>query len=201
VGDAEHFKKAMDVGLEVPPDLAQIPRPILGFVGAVSNYKLNLDWLIYTAQQKPQWHIVLIGPVGKADPHTSLGQLKKYPNIHVLGHRSYSQLPSYLKGIDVAIIPYRKNQYTASVFPIKFFEFLATGKPVVISDLPALENYYDQVLMAATPQEFIHCCETALVMGTKGQADRITLAEQNSWPSRVKQLLHHVETKLCGPNG
>lgn len=200
VGDAGHFKAAMEESTLVPEEIQRLPKPVLGFVGAVSDYKLNVDWILHAARARPSWSFAIIGPVGIADPSTSTAELEKEPNVHLLGQRAYSDLPKYIKGFDVALIPYRINRYTESVFPIKFFEFLATGKPVVISDLPSLEEYYDTVLVARDAGEFVLRCEEALVRGEEGRALRVALAEQNSWPKRIGEMMRIIEEKLAQKN-
>lgn len=197
VGDAEHFEKAMDPDLIVPEELARLKGPVIGFVGAVSDYKLNIEWIHYAAKARRNWNFVLIGPIGMADPGTEVGDLKDLPNVHLLGHRSYEVLPAYLKGFDVAVIPYRINAYTEAVFPIKFFEFLATGKPVVISALPALEEFYSSVGVAQTCDEFVEWCEAYLEEdGEDARQNRIALAREHSWPERVRKLRERVEERL-----
>ena len=190
VGDAQHFEQALDPALPVPVDIAGLPRPIIGFIGAVSDYKLNIDWLLHLSEARPGFSIVLVGPTGVADPSTDVGKLKARPNVHLLGHRSYPELPGYLKGFDVAVIPYRINDYTRAVFPIKFFEFLASGRPVVISELPAVRDYWDAVRVAGTPEAFVQACDAALAADPEeSRQRRLTLARQNSWDSRVEKLL------------
>lgn len=190
VGDAEHFAKALEPATPVATDIDNLPRPIIGFVGAVSDYKLNIDWLLALSAARPNYSIVLVGPTGVADPSTDVGKLKARPNVHLLGHRSYPELPGYLKGFDVAVIPYRINDYTRAVFPIKFFEFLASGRPVVISPLPAVREYWDAVRVAETPEAFIAACDAAVAGDSSEMKQRrIELAHQNSWDARVKKLL------------
>jgi glycosyltransferase involved in cell wall biosynthesis len=197
VGDAAHFAQALEPGLAVAGDISALPRPIIGFVGAVSDYKLDIDWLLHLSAARPGWSIVLVGPTGVADPSTDVGKLQARPNVHLLGHRSYEQLPSYLKGFDVAVIPYRLNDYTRAVFPIKFFEFLASGRPVVISQLPAVREYWDAVRVAETPEAFVAACEAALAEDTpQAREKRLELSRQNSWDSRVKKLLDLVQAAL-----
>jgi glycosyltransferase involved in cell wall biosynthesis len=198
VGDAQHFGRALDPALQIPADVAALPRPILGFIGAVSDYKLNLDWLIQLALARPQYTIVLVGATGIADPSTDVGKLRALPNVRLLGHRDYATLPSYLKGFDVAIIPYRINDYTRAVFPIKFFEFLASGRPVVISALPAVRDYWAAVRVADSFQAFLRECDAALSGDTpQARDERVTLAARNSWDSRVEKLLGLVEKALA----
>lgn len=196
VGDADHFKRAMLDETVVPDDLARLPHPVIGFVGAVSDYKLNIDWLIHLAKARPSFQIAVIGPAGIADPTTDVSALQQLPNVHLLGHRSYDTLPSYLKGFDVATIPYRLNDYTEGVFPIKFFEFLASGKPVVVSALPATKDYWSAVRVAHDADEFVSACDAALEAGDAGRAERVALAEQNSWPKRIGELMRLVDERL-----
>ncbi len=196
VGDAEHFKQALSPSTRVPEEIASLSGPVIGFVGAVSNYKLDVDWLLAVARSRPDYNVVVIGPVGMADPSTNVGALKACSNVHLLGHREYAELPRYIKGFDVAVIPYRINSYTESVFPIKFFEFLATGKPVVVSRLPALEEFYDYVRVAATADEFVAACDAALTEPDTDQRRRVELAEANSWPARIGKIMSLIEERL-----
>lgn len=196
VGDAEHFKQALSAETRVPDDLQKLGRPLITFIGAVSNYKLNLDWILELARKRPSYQVALIGPVGLGDRDTNVSALRALPNVHLLGVRSYQQLPAYLKGSDVAVIPYRLNDYTDSVFPIKFFEFMATGKPVVVSRLPSLAAYFDAVRVADDAESFISHCDAALGEGAAGAEARIHLAEANSWPWRVSRLMELIEEKL-----
>jgi glycosyltransferase involved in cell wall biosynthesis len=196
VGDADHFKQAMDPNLAAAPEVAELEGPVIAFVGAVSDYKLNVDWMLAAALARPNWHFVIIGPVGLADPSTNVSALKKLANVHLLGVRTYAELPSYLKAADVTVIPYRINRYTESVFPIKFFEFMATGKPVVISPLPSCSDYFDSVLVADTESAFISSLDEALTMGDNGRDQRVALAEANSWPKRIGSILSQINRKL-----
>lgn len=196
VGDADHFKQTLSPSLAVPAEMSALKKPVILFVGAVSNYKLNIDWMLELARTRPSYQIALVGPVGVSDPGTNVSELKSLPNVHVLGTRDYAELPAYLKGCDVAVIPYRSNEYTESVFPIKFFEYLATGKPVVVSRLPALEGYLDAVRVADDAASFVAQCDDAIASGGSGAEARIALAEANSWPSRVAKLMGHIEQKL-----
>lgn len=199
VGDAAHFAGARAEGTIIPADIASIDGPIIGFVGAVSGYKLDIDWLLALARARPDTAVVVIGPVGVADPDTDLAALEATANIHLLGHRNYDELPAYLKAFDVAVIPYRINGYTKYVFPIKFFEFMATGTPVVISALPSLSDFYDAVRVADDAEAFIRHCDEALTEAPDdpARARRIALAGENSWDSRVAQLMEAVTSALA----
>jgi glycosyltransferase involved in cell wall biosynthesis len=180
----------------VPDDIAALPKPVIGFVGAISDYKLNSEWLQALAAARRDWSIALIGPVGVGDEHTDVARLRDHPNIHLLGHRPYATLPGYVKGFDVAMIPYRLNEYTRYSFPIKFFELLSSGKPVVISPLEAVAAYHDAVLVAHDVDELVARCEQALAQPNEGLEQRLELADANTWSSRVERLWSEVERRL-----
>ncbi len=195
VGDAAHFGHALDAGVTVPPDLARLPRPIIGFVGAVSSYKIDVELVVALARQRRDWSIVLIGPKNTGD-RTSVAPLEREPNIHLLGRRDYASLPAYVKGFDVSLIPYRLNAYTARCFPIKFFELLASGKPLVITPLPALAGYFDAVRVAGDADALAAHCAEAMRDPQAGMPERLALAAQNDWQSRIDKLMAQVERRL-----
>ena len=196
VGDTAHFRAADDARTAVPEEIARLAKPVVGFIGAVSPYKLNLEWIAHLARAKPAWSIALVGPVGVGEDHASVAAISGIPNVHLFGHRPYASLPGYLKGFDVAVIPYVRSSYTESCFPIKFFEFLASGRPVVISDLPALEAYFDVVDVARTASEFVERCVRAVEDPRAGKARRMALAMENDWSSRIAKLMEQIERRL-----
>ncbi len=201
VGDAAHFAKAFADETRVPAEASGLKRPVIAFVGAVSAYKLNLEWMVHAAKARPEWTFLVIGPVGLADPDTNVQTLRQLPNVRITGMKPYDELPAWLKGVDVTVIPYNINRYTASVFPIKFFEMLATGKPVVISPLPSLEGYFGDVLVARDAPGFVAACEDALRDTVEARAHRVALAQKNSWEKRVAELSGHVERRLADTEG
>ncbi|HCL7538620.1 TPA: glycosyltransferase, partial [Escherichia coli] len=137
VADFNHFNTSITEGYERPKDLKNIEGPILGFIGAISSYKVNFELLSSLAKSRPQYHIVLIGLVGEGDPNTDVSILENHKNIHLLGPKEYDELPSYLKYFDVALLPNMINSYTDNMFPMKFFEYLAAGRKVVSVNLKA----------------------------------------------------------------
>ncbi|HEY1889179.1 MAG TPA: glycosyltransferase [Steroidobacteraceae bacterium] len=189
VADFHHFARARSPDLPIPDDLARIPEPRIGFVGAISGYKVDFALLRDLALAHPEWSIVLIGEVGEGDPWTDVSELAGLPNLHLMGPRAYSLLPAYLKGLRVGILPNRLNDYTASMFPMKFFEYLAAGLPVVSVDLPALREHADIVSLAATRQAFIGGVECALHTGGSALERRLERAEQHTYVSRTDAML------------
>jgi glycosyltransferase involved in cell wall biosynthesis len=189
VADSAHFMKALDDAVEIPGDLEGIPGPRAGFIGAISGYKIDCELLAEAADRLAHVSFVLIGPVGGGDPDTDISSLEKRRNIFILGARSLDRLPAYLKGFDVCLIPFRMNETTRHVFPMKFFEYLSAGKPVVSTRLPSLEEYAGLCYLASEAGTFISSIEQALAEDSSANREaRILLASENSWERRIETL-------------
>jgi glycosyltransferase involved in cell wall biosynthesis len=157
--DVSHFATAREA-LPEPLDQAGIARPRLGFFGVIDE-RFDIELVSQLAEQRPDWQIVLIGPVVKIDPATLPRQL----NIHYLGPKEYGELPAYLAGWDVALMPFAINESTRFISPTKTPEYLAGGCPVVSTPIrDVVRGYGDSgvVLIADTAQAFIAAVETAL---------------------------------------
>jgi len=191
VADFDHFSAARSIGA-IPPEIARIPRPRLGFVGAISSHKLDLDLLSGVAERRPDWHWVLVGPPGIAESGHGRAALQR-PNVHLLGHRPYQALPNYLRGIDVAVLPCKINPYTRSMFPLKFFEYLAAGKPVVATSLPALQDYSESYVKADSVEEFCQAVEMILSGRRPDEQLCLELAKRHTWDSRLDQMLEIID--------
>ena len=138
-----HFSKARSHTV-APTDIASLPRPIVGFYGVIDE-RLDIELLAGIASARPGWSFVLIGPVVKIDPVA----LPSLPNIHYLGMRDYSQLPAYLAGFDVAILPFARNDATRFISPTKTLEYLAGGVPVVSTPIRDVVDLYGDVVAIA----------------------------------------------------
>jgi len=189
VADFDHFSRALDESTALPLDIEAVPRPIIGFIGAVSGYKLNFPLLKLMAERHPEWSIVLIGKVGEGDPGTDVSSLKSIPNLQFLGPRSYEVLPAYLKAFSVAILPSALNEYTRSMFPMKFFEYLAAGKPIVATELHALRDFAHVANLALDSELFIAGVEAALRGEGASLEVRLDLAREQTYRSRTKKML------------
>jgi len=190
--DVEHFSTP-SVAAE-PNELAHIPHPRVGFVGALDDYKVDADLLRAVAELQPTWQFVLIGPEGVAGKSSRASALRELPNVHMLGARPHSDLPAYLSGMDACIIPYRLNRYTESCFPLKFFEFLAAGKAVVSTPLPELLPYASLARLAATAEEFVRALEAALREDSPELREaRLAIARENTWGAKADRMQRIVE--------
>ena len=160
--DLNHFGTARQ-SLPAPADQANITHPRLGFFGVIDE-RFDIALVSELALQRPQWQIVLIGPVVKIDP----ALLPRFPNIHYLGSKDYMQLPAYLAGWDVALMPFALNESTRFISPTKTPEYLAGGCPVVSTPVADVVRVYGDsgvVKVARTVDEFISTIESILTDG------------------------------------
>lgn len=186
--DTEHFGRALDPALAIAPDLKNIRHPVAGYIGNVTAYKVDFNLLKEVASAKPDWSFVLIGPVGRGDPSTRTELLEGLRNVLWLGERPFSDLPQYLKGFDVCLIPFKQNPSTRGTLPMKFFEYLAAGKPVVATDLPALVEFRSLFYPARDAKEFVNALDMALREDAGCSAQRLEVARKYSWDARMTEL-------------
>ena len=173
--DTDHFIKARNF-VKDPPDQAAIPHPRIGFYGVIDE-RFNIELLRSIAEQHPDWHFIIIGPTAKIDP----ASLPKNGNVHFLGMREYKELPSYLAGWDVAMMPFELNEATKYISPTKTPEFLAAGKPVVSTSIHDVVHPYGDkklVSIADTPAEFVAAIEQFL-----------SVERSKRWLKEVDELL------------
>jgi UDP-galactopyranose mutase len=185
--DAKHFAAAAN-GMTEADDQALLPHPRLGFFGVIDE-RLDVPLVRAMAEAHPEWQIVLVGPVVKIDP----AMLPRNPNIHYYGQRSYQQLPSYLKGWDVCLLPFARNQSTKYISPTKTLEYMAAGKMIVTTPIADVVEPYGQLVYAgATPEEFIAACERALAAGPAERAVRQagmrSVLSRTSWDATAARM-------------
>jgi UDP-galactopyranose mutase len=157
--DVEHFRTARTVTRE-PTDQQLIPRPRLGYFGVLDE-RMDLSLLASIVDARPEWHLVMLGPVVKIDA----ASLPVRPNIHYLGSKQYRELPQYIAGWDVAILPFARNEATRFISPTKTPEYLAAGKPVVSTSIADVVRPYGDrglVHIADDAASFVTACEMAM---------------------------------------
>jgi glycosyltransferase involved in cell wall biosynthesis len=181
--DHAHFAKALDEATPPAPDIATLPRPVIGFFGWIERW-IDLDLLAWVAERRPEWSIVL---VGKATVDVS--GLGRYPNIHVLGRRPYAELPGYCKAFDVAVCPFVLNELTRNVNPIKLREYLSAGVPTVSTAIPEAAAYSPACRVAADREGFLAACEAALAEGSGEQRRRRSDAMRaETWEGKAEEI-------------
>ena len=194
VADYGHFAVAQGFGAsDIPSDLVRIGRPRIGFVGAIDGYKLDLSMLADLAASTPDWSYVLIGPVAHGDPATDVSQLESLSNVFFLGAKTYDVLPRYLAGFDVALLPLRCNDYTRHMFPMKFFEYLASGRPVVATAIPSLLDFSE---VAHLCQDDVSAFRNAILSCLSGHgpplSQRLAAAREHTYQARTQSMLHDL---------
>ncbi len=157
--ECAHFAQARRLK-DTAADQVHIPRPRLGYAGVIDE-RIDFELIDQLAARRPEWQIVMIGPVTKVDPAT----LPQRPNIHWLGMKDYTQLPLYLAGWDVALMPFMLNEATRYISPTKTPEYLAAGLPVVSTRIRDVERQYGALgfaRIADGSEEFLAACEDTL---------------------------------------
>jgi GT2 family glycosyltransferase len=181
--DYEHFHGAKKNG-----KFDYLKGPIIGYYGAISSWFDN-DLVEYLTDARKKWNIILIGNTTGAD----VSKLQQKKNILLLGEVPYSKLPGYLACFDVCILPFKITQLTQATNPVKFYEMLSAGKPVVSVRLPELEGYKDYVYLSDDKESFLHNIETALCESTSFLVEkRVNFAKGNSWDVRYGVLKEHL---------
>jgi len=194
--EAEVKAKAKDEpkpqpNLNHPPP---IPRPRIGYSGAL-NEKIDFALLAHVATSRPDWQLVLIGArdlfrqPAKADPLAGL------PNVHWLGRLPVTQLPPAIASMDVCLLPYERNEWTANIDSLKLYEYLACGRPIVSTDVPVAHAFAEVVRIGRDPAEFVAQIAAALAAADQSHdnsaaatARRKTIASQNTWDQRVATI-------------
>ncbi len=187
VADTDLFSGALQPG---EPDAAMeaLPRPRIVFCGAIVTTKLDLPLIVSLARARPGWSFALVGPVGPGDPRADVSSLSAEPNVHLLGARSYRELPSVLRAADAGLIPYALNELTEGIFPMKVYEYLAAGLPVVATPLPALAGLAD-VEAAADAEGFARLLDQALAADSRERRlERSRQAAARSWERRMVEI-------------
>lgn len=192
VADIAYFGQAR-LPQPLPSDLADIAEPRIMYVGALSDFKLDLDLLATMVEDKPDWNFVFIGDQREGQNDQRIARMALRSNAHFIGWRPYAELPRYLHGASVTLLPQQINDYTRSMFPMKFFEYLAAGRPVVATPLPALADFARFHRIAATAPDFIAAVADAIAHPEAGvlALDHPVLQE-NSWDARLDAMLEIV---------
>lgn len=187
-----------------PPDLAEIPHPRIGYVGYIKR-QLDLQLVHTLAEKQTEWSFVLVGPINAAhfpDQQNVLESLGHMSNVWLMGARTVPQLPAYMQHMDVCLLPYRVNDYTKYIYPLKMHEYLATGRPVVGSMIRTLQEYADVVQLASEPDGWSRAIADSLTPAANAPAlvaHRRSVASKYDWNLLVAQIAHTLCMRL-GPD-
>jgi glycosyltransferase involved in cell wall biosynthesis len=192
VADTTLFAGALEPG-PVDPQLDALPHPRIVFTGAVVATKLDVPLLVELARARPQWSFALVGPVGVGDPRTDVSALAAEANVHLLGRRRYDELPDVLRAADAGLIPYARNELTNGIFPMKVYEYLAAGLPVVATQLPSIAGVAE-IATAPDAAGLAALLDDALAKDDAARrAERSRAAREHSWDARLGEIATAVE--------
>jgi glycosyltransferase involved in cell wall biosynthesis len=191
--DAKHFQKSLDRGVS-HPEQEHLARPRLGFYGVIDE-RFDTDLIKQVAAARPDWQIVLVGPVVKIDP----ANLPQAANIHYMGQRTYDQLPQFLAGWDVCLLPFALNESTRFISPTKVLEYMAAELPSVSTPITDVKvPYGDVVAIADTAEKFIAACDRMLAMNEDQKTalvDRMrAIVAGTSWDLTASKMHHLIAT-------
>jgi glycosyltransferase involved in cell wall biosynthesis len=194
--DYEFFRKATCAETPTAQELRLLPKPILGFTGLLADW-VDLALLAELARRRPEWSLVLIG---RSDVDVKV--FDGLRNVHLLGHRPYERLPEFLRGFDVALLPFVNNELTVNANPLKLREYLAAGLPVVASPIPEVAKYAGLVALASTAEEYEREIEAVLKKGEAGpSADRSARMASESWDAKVIEIEGLLRKASASGNG
>jgi glycosyltransferase involved in cell wall biosynthesis len=181
----------------LPEALQAIRPPRLGYIGLIGD-KLNLAMLKEVAEQNPDWSVVLVGQTQVSHQAEAWQALQGLPNVHHLGAVPASEVPNYVKGFQVGLMPYLQNRHADHISPLKLYDYLAAGIPIASLDFPAAREFAPYVHLAANPQDFGRTVRAALVDTTpeRRQARR-AVAAQHTWEARVEQISTLLQPHLA----
>jgi UDP-galactopyranose mutase len=200
--DRCHFAKARARQFD-PADQEDLPKPRLGFYGVIDE-RFDTELLAQVAEMRPDWSFVMVGPVVKIAEE----DLPRRPNIHYLGGKTYDQLPNYLSGWDVALMPFAMNESTQFISPTKTPEYLAGGKPVVSTPIKDVVRHYGHlqgVMIADNAEDFVAQCEKALELSRNPEsgwlAEADLLLSATSWDTTQARMAGFVHDLLGTRSG
>jgi glycosyltransferase involved in cell wall biosynthesis len=186
--DAERFQKRAR-SLPRPRDLPAGDRPIVGFVGALYDW---IDWKLIAAVTGalPEYDFVFVGP---HDRRSSTAKLARIANVRFVGPRPYEQVPAYVQGFDICWVPFDRSNVSRAANPVKIYEYLSLGKPVVSTPVADTESFGEHLLVGRGPDEIV-----ALLRAARAENDdraataRVSFAQKNSWDVRAAQYVSFV---------
>ena len=195
--DLRHFALAGCQETVPPKEVSELPKPVIGFHGWI-QYWIDFDLVAYAAQKHPDWSFVFIGPI---EPLARVDKVRNLSNVHFLGKMPYENIPALIAGFDVCINPFVLDKLSDTVSPIKLYEYLASGKPVVSVDMPAAREFADFISIVRTPNEFVAALEDQLVQNARGIVDHDAAARQRaisdySWDARFQQVENVVSDAI-----
>ncbi len=198
--DFDAFRGA-DIGAGDTPELDKISSPILCYTGLIGK-RLDIDLVIDLARLRPDYAIVLVGDIDRRECESGLDKLSNLPNVHFLGRKAPHELPAILSKAAVGLLPYAINLETKHISPLKMYEYMAAGIPVVSTPIPAALRHEDIVSVADDSSAFAELCDRAVRNEFQEQVSKgIDAASSSTWDHRVRKIAALIERRLLGEDG
>ena len=196
--DIAHFARASFPGTEPAAAVASLSHPVVGFHGWI-QYWIDFDMISYAARKHPEWSFALIGPI---EPLARVDKVRGMANVYFMGRQPYEQIPEFIAGFDVCINPFVLDDLSNAVSPIKLYEYLASGKPVVSVDMPAAREFSDLIPLVRTPEQFVRALEDVLSnVHNRTVSGNAVLRQQAvtccSWEARFQQVEEVLQISLA----
>jgi glycosyltransferase involved in cell wall biosynthesis len=194
--DYAAYAQAIDSDEPPPSDIAHLPKPLIGYSGLIAA-RLDLGLLQHVANTHPEWSIVLVGEIDERHCATELMRLRQIENIHFLGRKEIDQVQRYVRAFDVCLIPYRVDERAQNASPLKLYDYMAVGKPIVTTNFSAASQFKEVVRIADSREEFTRYIEEVLLEKNMALIEkRRSIAKENTWEKRVEQLSCLIQTCL-----
>lgn len=189
----ENFNKVTQP-IHISPEIRTHPEPRIGYVGKITPWRIDFDLIRYLAEEKPKWSIIMIGPIHH-EAKMIVDKLNKLENIFFLGPKNYYSLPEYIKGFNACILPHKIDNLTDSMDPIKLYDYMATGKPIVSTAIKEALKFKDVIIVAKSKKNFVLSLNEIISKSTNELCNdkQINFAQNNSWQKRTEQLIEILE--------
>lgn len=194
--DYAAYDQALSDNSPPPSDISRVPRPVIGYSGLVSQ-RLDLELISRIATMRPEWSFVLMGEVNESGCEAELSGLRQLKNVYLLGNKPIGRVPYYVKAFDVCMVPYKLNEQTDNLSPLKLYDFLSMGKGIVTTAFPLSKQFKDVLHIAHSTESFVAGIEKALEDSDTGLfTKRRNIAAQNTWEDRVVEISGIINTHL-----
>jgi len=191
--DFKHYQREYPL---LNKDIGIIPKPIIGYVGTMQE-RFDTDLIEYLAKNNPDKSFVLVGPVWRAKRKEVEEKLKTLPNVYLLGRKSYAEIPMYIQQFDVAIVAHHSDRFIKSTDPMKIYEYLACGKPIVSTQASTVKELNKLISVTTDPKEFSEKIKDCLSDDKPSlQEARLAEAREQGWLKRVEKMIELIEQKL-----
>ncbi|MCD4705039.1 glycosyltransferase, partial [bacterium] len=188
--DLQHYKNKNKV---INNDIAKIPHPIIGYVGIIQENRVNLDLIEYLAKKNLDKSIVLIGPIWREDDRKKLAE---HSNIYLLGAKKYTDVPDYIYEFDVGIIPHYTNDFIKYTCPMKIYEYMACGIPIITTDAPGVDQFQDFAKVTNDFEKFnIFIKEELENNSAQKIKKRLEKIKEHTWDKKVDQMLKYISNR------